>query len=146
MDSIDTNIDKLTQDSEYLDPKSQPAKTKLPFVKKTKSEIKALSPVEEIQYEIDLRKSETQEFKNKLRKINQDEGRGKRSLETRKAILWGKLILTQVKNCPDRKLAYMQLEGWMTQFLDNDRDRAVVGLPLVGESGKGENDDSNTNN
>jgi hypothetical protein len=150
MESIEQTTDRLDQELQELellnlqaeDSKSQSlkpkvSKTKPPFCPKTKSEIKDLSQVDAIQYEIDLRKFETEQLKNQLRQINQDEGRTRRSQEARKFIIWGKMVETQIKNRPDRQAAYLQLEDWMTQYLTNDRDRELLGFPKIENSREG---------
>jgi hypothetical protein len=144
MESIDQDIDQSTQDLESPNTKidgseSQPKKPKIQFVTKTKLEIKALSPVDAIQYEIDLKKYETDQLRCQLRQIKQEEGKTRRSAETRELIIWGRMVKTQVKDRPDRQLAYMQLAGWMDQYLTKDSDRELLGFPPQGEGGNDDN-------
>jgi hypothetical protein len=144
VESIDQDIDQSIQDLESLntnviDPKSQPKKLKLQFVAKTKLEIKALSPVDAIQYEIDLKKHETDQLRCQLRQIKQEEGKTRRSAETRELIIWGRMVITQVKDRPDRQTAYRQLASWMDQYLTKDSDRELLGFPLQGEGGNDAN-------
>jgi hypothetical protein len=140
----DQNIDASIQELESLgstdDQKSQTtkintAKNKTVFAIKTRAEIKNLSPVEAIQYEIDLHKYEADQLRIKLMQIKQDEGKARRSAETRALIIWGRMVTTQIRDRPDRRSAYAQLESWMDQYLTKDSDRELLGFPPLGNSG-----------
>jgi hypothetical protein len=145
MESIDQGLESLSLEIVHLKsqpPKIKPSKSKVPFCLKTKLEIKSLSPVDAIQYEIDLHKFETDKLKVQLRQINQDEGRTRRSTEVRQFIIWGRMIQSQIKDHPERQAAYRKLEDWMDQYLTKDSDRQLLGFPLLGQSVE-ENHDRN---
>ena len=105
-------------------------KNKIPFVIKTKAEIKDLSEIDALQYDVDLKKWEYDQARIKFREIRQVAGKTRKSDETRRYILWGKMVEAHVKDNPDRRVSYLQLQDWMDQFLTKESDRTLCGFPL----------------
>lgn len=103
--------------------------TKEIFVLKTKLEIKDLSDFEACEYDVNLKKYEYDQSRIKLRQIKQDVGKTRKSDETRQLILWGRMVQTEIKENPNRKTSYLQLEQWMDKFLIKDADRKLCGFP-----------------
>jgi hypothetical protein len=123
-------------------PKKEP-KPKKVFVPKSKEEIDKLSRREQYEYKIELSKFRTEELRNDYQDYKRQEAKTSRSKETRELIIWGRMIQTQVKERPDRRIAYEQLLSWMDKYLTKDRDRELLGFPPLNNSSGRENYDNN---
>ena len=155
MDNVELSSEQIHQESEELiegdsiasdkDKAKSPKepKPKKVFVPKSKEEIEKLSRREQYEYKIELSKSRTEELRNEYHDYKRRETKTNRSTETRQLIIWGRMIQTQVKERPDRRIAYEQLLSWMDKYLTKDRDRELLGFPPLGNSGDEENHDNN---
>jgi hypothetical protein len=133
--------DSIAGNKEKVKTPKEPKVKKL-FVVKSKEEIEKLSRREQYEYKIELSKSRTEELRNEYHDYKRRETKTNRSTETRQLIIWGRMIQTQVKERPDRRIAYEQLLSWMDKYLTKDRDRELLGFPPLGDSAE-ENHNSN---
>jgi predicted component of type VI protein secretion system len=134
-----TDTENLAQGLLEIEQKlAKPKKT--PFVKKTKSELEAMSRLEQVEYQIDLKNYETRKLRAEVKNLR-DGNDGKKST-LRRRILWGALVENQIKTHPDRRPAYLQLESWLDQYLTRDTDRKLFDLAPLAKT----EDDKNENN
>ena len=106
-------------------------KTKRQFVALTKVEFEKLGRREQFEYKIGLSKYKTSQLKNDFRDYKSKQTKSTKSLETRKLIILGRFLEAQLEKRPDRKVQYMVVSSHLDQFLTDDRDRQLLGFPLL---------------
>ncbi|WP_373546292.1 hypothetical protein [Chamaesiphon sp.] len=114
----------IEKDKDKGNAKKEP-KIKKPFVPKSKEEIEKLSRREQFEYKIELSRHRTHELKNEYQNYKQRESKSTKSLETKKLIIMGRFLDTQLHKRPDRKVQYMVVTGHLDQYLTDDGDRGV---------------------
>ena len=120
---------ELIEEGEDKDNTKKDPKTKEPFVVLSKEEFDRLSRREQFEYKIELSKNKTEELKNEYQDYKSREIKSTRSLETKKLIILGRFLETQLHKRPDRKVQYMVVTGHLDQYLTDDRDRQLLGFP-----------------
>ena len=106
-------------------------KTKESFVVLSKEEFEELTRREQFEYKIGLSKYKTSQLKNDFRDYKSKQTKSTKSLETRKLIILGRFLEAQLEKRPDRKVQYMVVSSHLDQFLTDDRDRQLLGFPLL---------------
>lgn len=127
-------------DGEAKDDVKKDPKTKRQFVALTKVEFEKLGRREQFEYKIELSKNKTEELKNEYQDYKSREIKSTRSLETKKLIILGRFLETQLHKRPDRKVQYMVVTGHLDQYLTDDRDRQLLGFPPLGQPSEDHHD------
>jgi tRNA(Ile)-lysidine synthase TilS/MesJ len=123
----------VVNEGEAKDNVKKDPKIKKPFVPLSKKDIEKLNKREQLEYRIEQSKNKTDELKNEYRDYQQRESKATRSLETKKLIILGRFLDTQLHKRPDRKVQYMVVTGHLDQYLTDDRDRQLLGFPALGD-------------
>ena len=131
---------ELIEEGEDKDNTKKDPKTKEPFVVLSKEEFDRLSRREQFEYKIELSKNKTEELKSQYRHYKSKEIKSTRSLETKKLIILGRFLETQLHKRPDRKIQYMVVTGHLDQYLTDDRDRQLLGFPPLGQPSEDHHD------
>ena len=106
-------------------------KTKESFVVLSKDEFEELTRREQFEYKIGLAKYKTSQLKDDFRDYKSKQTKSAKSLETRKLIILGRFLEAQLEKRPDRKVQYMVVSNHLDQFLTDNRDRQLLGFPLL---------------
>jgi hypothetical protein len=134
---IGANEGKVDQQgSEILVDKSQDnskkeSKVKKQFVLLSKGDFDKLSKREQFEYKIELSKNRTDELKNEYQSYKSKQTETSRSLETKRLIIAGRFLETQMK---DRKDQYAMVKDHLDAYLTKDSDRKLFGFPSLAKS------------
>lgn len=134
-EQIERELQELIEQSEGKiegeDKGKKKPKTKESFVVLSKEEFEELTRREQFEYKIGLSKYKTSQLKNDFRDYKSKQTKSTKSLETRKLIILGRFLEAQLEKRPDRKVQYMVVSSHLDQFLTDDRDRQLLGFPLL---------------
>jgi hypothetical protein len=104
----------------------------IPFAEKSRDEIKALTAVEKLEYEAAYHSHKLKITNDKIKEAIKAGEAEPRKIETRKAILWGKMVMKELENNPDRRVHYEIMRGYLNRYLTRDGDRQLFGFaPLT---------------
>ncbi len=145
---IEESEDKVNQqgsemvicDSDDSNSAKKDPKTKKSFVALTKVEFEKLGKREQFEYKIGLSKYKTDQLKEEFKDYKSKQNKSTRSLETKKLIILGRFLETQLHKRPDRKIQYMIVNSHLDQFLTDDRDRQLLGFPPLGQPSEDHHD------
>ena len=128
---LEESIEQSEGKIEGEDKGKKKPKTKESFVVLSKEEFEELTRREQFEYKIGLSKYKTSQLKNDFRDYKSKQTKSAKSLETRKLIILGRFLEAQLEKRPDRKVQYMVVSSHLDQFLTDDRDRQLLGFPLL---------------
>jgi hypothetical protein len=121
----------ITEIEQKLTEPKKPKKPKppeIPFVEKSRDEIKSLTAVEKLEYEAAYHSHKFKIANDKIKaaiKLGEAEPR---KIETRKAILWGKMVMKELENNSDRRVHYEIMRNYLNRYLTRDGDRQLFGF------------------
>jgi hypothetical protein len=126
----------LVDGSEKKDKAKKEPKIKKQFVVLSKEDFEKLSKREQLEYKIGLSKNKTDQLKNEYRNYKSKQTETSRSLETKRLIIAGRFLETQMK---DRKDQYAMVKDHLDVYLTKDSDRKLFGFPSLAKSDYGAN-------
>lgn len=128
-----TDITQGITDIEQKLAKSKKSKPpEIPFVEKSRDEIKLLTPVEKLEYQAAYHSHQLKITQDKIKEAIKIGELAPRKIETRKAILWGKMIMKQLENNPDYRSQFEIVRSHLNRYLTKDTDRQLFGFaPLA---------------
>jgi hypothetical protein len=133
-EQIEQELEELIGEGEVKGKAKKEPKVKKTFVPLSKEEIDKLSRREQYEYKIELSKFKTEHLKDEYKSYKSKQTETSRSLETKKLIIMGRFLETQLHKRPDRKVQYMVVEGHLDQYLTDDCDRLLFGFPPLSKS------------
>ena len=104
-------------------------KIKKEFVPLSKNDFEKLSRRGQLEYKIELSKNRTEQLKKEYQDYKTKQTKADRSAETKKLIIMGRFLDTQLHKRPDRKIAYMVVKNHLDQYLTENSDRQLLGFP-----------------